>query len=200
MPVEIKFSDGEHGDEYDKLKGPEEEHFDIMSTENNIQLKNVDYKRSRYPYCIVWTPIPLLTWLFPFIGHMGICYTTGVIRDFAGSYFVSEDNMGFGRPTRYLRLDPTKVKGINWDRAVYEASEEYKSRTHNLICDNCHSHVALALNLMEYKNMRSWNMVYLALMTFVCAKYVGFAGFLKTWLPSIIIYTIIIIIVLRTAT
>lgn len=59
---------------------------------------------------------------------MGICTSSGVIRDFAGSYFVSEDNMAFGVPTRYLQLDVTKVPGgvSAWDRAVHEASEEYK--------------------------------------------------------------------------
>lgn len=49
----------------------------------------IDINRVRYPHCIVWTPIPLLTWLFPFIGHMGIARTDGVIRDFAGPYYVS---------------------------------------------------------------------------------------------------------------
>jgi hypothetical protein len=49
----------------------------------------IDVKRVRYPHCIVWTPIPVLTWLFPFIGHMGIARTDGVIRDFAGPYYVS---------------------------------------------------------------------------------------------------------------
>lgn len=33
-----------------------------------------------------------LRWLLPFIGHMGICTSTGVIRDFAGPYFVSVSN------------------------------------------------------------------------------------------------------------
>uniref|UniRef100_A0A673JNS2 Transmembrane protein 222-like n=1 Tax=Sinocyclocheilus rhinocerous TaxID=307959 RepID=A0A673JNS2_9TELE len=51
--------------------------------------ERIDPSISRYPYCIVWTPIPVLSWLFPFIGHMGICTSTGVIRDFAGPYFVS---------------------------------------------------------------------------------------------------------------
>lgn len=32
---------------------------------------------------------------------MGIAYTTGVIRDFAGPYYVSEDDMAFGKPTKY---------------------------------------------------------------------------------------------------
>ncbi|ROK35621.1 Transmembrane protein 222 [Anabarilius grahami] len=66
----------------------------------NIAFERIDPSISRYPYCIVWTPIPVLSWLFPFIGHMGICTSTGVIRDFAGPYFVSEDNMAFGRPTK----------------------------------------------------------------------------------------------------
>uniref|UniRef100_A0A671N8R9 Transmembrane protein 222-like n=1 Tax=Sinocyclocheilus anshuiensis TaxID=1608454 RepID=A0A671N8R9_9TELE len=51
--------------------------------------QRIDPSISRYPYCIVWTPIPVLSWLFPFIGHMGICTSSGVIRDFAGPYFVS---------------------------------------------------------------------------------------------------------------
>ena len=64
---------------------------------------------------------------------MGICYTNGIIRDFAGPYFVSEDNMGFGRPTRYWRLDVDKVPFVQnkrelWDRSVKEASDEYKKR------------------------------------------------------------------------
>ena len=52
-----------------------------------------------------------LRWLFPFIGHTGIGTSSGVIRDFAGPYFVSEDDMAFGWPTRYLVLDPQKAKG-----------------------------------------------------------------------------------------
>ncbi len=53
----------------------------------------------------------MFRWFFPFIGHMGICTSSGVIRDFAGPYFVSEDNMAFGNPTRYLQLDPNKAVG-----------------------------------------------------------------------------------------
>ena len=32
----------------------------------------INYDTDKYPFCIVWTPIPILTWLFPMIGHMGI--------------------------------------------------------------------------------------------------------------------------------
>lgn len=44
----------------------------------------LDYDLHRYPFCLVWTPIPMITWLLPFVGHMGIATSQGLIRDFAG--------------------------------------------------------------------------------------------------------------------
>jgi archaellum component FlaF (FlaF/FlaG flagellin family) len=164
--------------------------------------KDIDVDKNRFPHSVVWTPIPLITWLFPFIGHMGICTTQGVIRDFAGPYFVSEDCMGFGNPTKYWQLDPSMVTMGNnkdiWDRAVFDASEEYKGRMHNLCCDNCHSHVAFALNLMKYNGSTSWNMVKLCFLMLVHGKYVSFAAMLKTWLPFIILAIIIVVVVVLT--
>lgn len=103
----------------------------------------INYDTHRYPFCLVWTPIPLITWLFPFIGHMGIATSQGVIRDFAGNslkfnlfcemsfllagpYFVSEDLMGFGWPTRYVQLDVSKVEEGSWDDAVEKVQKIQK--------------------------------------------------------------------------
>ncbi|KAL6264655.1 hypothetical protein P5V15_004755 [Pogonomyrmex californicus] len=151
-------------------------------------------ERKRFPFCIVWTPLPILTYILPFIGHMGIATSAGVIRDFAGHYYVSEDNMAFGKPTKYWQLDYTKAKGgiHGWDAGVAEASEIYKTKMHNLCCDNCHSHVATALNLMSYNNLNNWNMVKLAFLMLLHGKYVSTSGFLKTWLPFFILVTIIL--------
>lgn len=158
---------------------------------------NIDFDRDRYPFCVVWTPIPLLTWLFPIIGHMGIALSSGVIRDFAGPYYVSEDNMAFGRPTKYWQLEPSHARGgvAGWDAAVTEASEIYKTRMHNLCCDNCHSHVATAMNLMQYQGSNKWNMVKLAFLISWHAKYVSVSGYLKTWIPFLIIVILVIVLV-----
>ena len=48
----------------------------------------VDVQRDRFPFSIVWTPLPLLTWLFPFIGHLGIARSDGLVHDFAGPYYI----------------------------------------------------------------------------------------------------------------
>lgn len=92
--------------------------------------KTINHDGQRYPFCIVWTPIPVLTWFFPIIGHMGIATSTGIIRDFAGPYHVSTDNMAFGKPTKFWQLDPTYAIGgaEGWDKSVTEASEVYKTR------------------------------------------------------------------------
>lgn len=74
--------------------------------------------------------IAFYRWIFPFLGHMGICMSSGIIRDFAGPYFVSEDLMAFGNPTKYWQLTPQKANNgqAGWDAAVTEASEIYKKR------------------------------------------------------------------------
>lgn len=46
------------------------------------------------------------------------------------------------------------------------------SLKHNLCFDNCHSHVAMALNLMRYDNSTSWNMVNLCMLSLVYGKHV----------------------------
>ena len=33
----------------------------------------IDISKDRYPFCIVWTPLPLISWFLPCIGHTGIC-------------------------------------------------------------------------------------------------------------------------------
>ncbi len=105
-------------------------------TEIRMNLDNmnkIDSENKRFPFCIIWTPLPVISWILPFIGHMGIATSTGIIRDFAGPYYVSENDMAFGWPTRYWQLDLSKVGASSnrkdaWDRAVADASDEYKTR------------------------------------------------------------------------
>ena len=53
---------------------------------------------------------------------------------------------------------------------------------HNLCCDNCHSHVALALNLMHYDNSTSWNMGKLCVLALLHGKHVRYASLsLSVW-------------------
>jgi len=159
---------------------------------NNINSYKIDAKAQRYPFCLVWTPIPVLTFLLPFVGHLGIANSQGIIYDFAGPYTISVDRFSFGAPTRYIQFDPKDVRVNDWDSSVLYASEIYSHRMHNLCCDNCHSHVACALNRMNFKGRSNWNMLYLGALLFFKGRFVSIKGFFWSFLPSILIYGSII--------
>merc|ERR1712080_352860 len=99
---------------------------------------------------------------------------------------------------RYMILDPAMAAGgpAGWDRGVAEASEIYSHRIHNLFCDNCHSHVARALNIMYYDGSTSWNMVSLCFWMLLKGRHNSWCSVVKSWLPSLILVLIIVAIVL----
>ena len=67
--------------------------------------------------------------------------------------------------------------------------------TINISSDNCHSHVAMALNLMEYKGRTDWNMVNLCFLLLFRGRFVDFGAFLKTWAPLLVAVSIILVLV-----
>lgn len=110
--------------------------------------------------CVVWCPLPLLTWMVPFIGHLGITDSKGIIHDFAGPYYINKHptDMAFGPVCKYVRLN---ISDEALDRAIDDADEAFKMKMHNLLWNNCHSHVAHALNGLGYQNVTYYNTAYL---------------------------------------
>jgi hypothetical protein len=101
---------------------------------------SMDVGRGRFPFALVWTPIPFISWLLPFVGHLGICDSRGVAYDFAGPYSIGVDDLSFGAATRYLVMDPGLVPrppGLSaaeaWDAGIDAGNDVYCRRMHNLI-------------------------------------------------------------------
>mmetsp|Transcript_28183 Transcript_28183/g.47404 ORF Transcript_28183/g.47404 Transcript_28183/m.47404 type:complete len:188 (-) Transcript_28183:174-737(-) len=157
-----------------------------------IVMPTIDPSIEKYPHCIVWTPIPCISWVLPFIGHTGIGDSQGVIHDFAGPYHIGVGSLAFGRPTRYIELDPANCSLVDWDSGLKEGCEIYKGRMHNLLLDNCHSHVAQCLNLMGYRRSTGYNMAIIAIWVFLAGKFVDVGSFVKTYAP----FTIILLLLL----
>jgi len=174
----------------------------------------------RLPYCIVWTPLPFITWLLPFIGHMGICDSRGAVYDFAGPYTIGVDEMAFAAPTRYLVLDPaaaapdarfreaalaraaaggaplsaTGEAAAGWAAAVDAGADAYCRRMHNICCDNCHHHVARTLNAMRFGGRDDWGQVRLAAWLFFEGKYTSAAGAVYTWAPFALLVVAVVLL------
>ena len=158
------------------------------------------YKRQdkdRYPYSLVWTPIPVLTWVLPFVGHLGVADSRGVIYDFAGPYYVGKGDLAFGRTARYVQLAPSRFSSARaraarsraeraqvWDEAVHRANCAFERKMHILCTQNCHSHVATALDEVAYAGFSHWNMVLLALWVFARGRFVSASAAAAALLPA----------------
>ena len=160
-----------------------------------IDLKDKKYKpraaQKRFPLCIVWTPLPCFTQFIPSIGHTGIGDSKGVIHDFAGPYYISIDDLAFGETHKYVVLDLDGVSEEAYDEAIAKADKIYKKRMHNICCDNCHSHVAKVLNILEYKGKTNYTMVDVWWMCLVRSRYATCCHIFKTYILWIIIGVIV---------
>lgn len=163
---------------------------------------HVDSKRDHYPFCIVWSPIPFLTWLIPVIGHLGIATSEGIIHDFGGPYFVNKDKRetAFGSVTKFYHVNPEQIRNFNgksnsiegWDSSIEQSSEDYSHMMHNLIINNCHSHVASALNKLEFYGFTHWNTFFLILFMMFQSRFVSFPRFIKTYLAFFVIIGLVL--------
>jgi len=148
----------------------------------------------RYPHSIVWTPLPILTWIIPIIGHTGIADSEGVIYDFGGSYYIAVDNLTFGRPTKFARLDPSKAESRDWDSAIERSATKFRNQQHNIITNNCHSHVADTLNEMRYNGRSNYSQLDVFWMITFQSKHIGLRGFLLQWGPCLVLLSILAVV------
>ena len=178
---------------HSKISRQENNESELKSNKNETKLK-IDTVRQRYPYCIVWTPIPCISWIIPSIGHAGICNSDGVIYDFAAPYFVSVDNMAFGNPTKYVILQLTQKELNEYDKALEYGIKCYNKKNYDFFTNNCHSFIAKVLNKLKYKGKNNYNMVDIWWMFSTKSKYLSWIDLFKTYCGFIVIMCLIIFI------
>lgn len=180
---------------------------DMKSTQIQHELwplDEIDPKKAKFPCCLVWTPLPVVSWLAPFIGHVGICKEDGSVLDFSGSNLVNVDNFAFGPVARYLQLDreqccfPANLAGhtckhrynhtehgtaITWDDALLSSARHFEPKFYNLFTCNCHSFVADCLNRLCYGGSTGWNMINVVGLVLLKGKWVAFMSILRSFFP-----------------
>lgn len=148
--------------------------------------------------CVVWTQIPMLTWLIPMFGHVGICDSHGCVRDFQGAFYVGKGNMLFGNPSQkwHLPIDPDTL-----DNAINEVANEFREVNYDILCSNCHFFVASVLDRARikplgcFKNWSTGATMKVAWSLVLRGRSISICRFLATWIPFIIFYGIIVLII-----
>ena len=194
-------TNSEESDRKTEIEEKEEElseNIKVKEKPSKIKELNIDLEKQRYPYCIVWTPMPCITWIFPSIGHAGICTSKGIILDFAGPYHVNVDHMAFGNPTKYIFLDIDQNEKERYDEAILSGKKDYKQQMYSFCCNNCHSFIARCLNKMNYKGKNNYTMVHVWWMLCIRSKFLNCGKFIKTYLGFFILLIIIGLIIFLT--
>ncbi|GAB5356863.1 hypothetical protein AAMO2058_000325000 [Amorphochlora amoebiformis] len=152
----VKFEDVEAAEEGRKigLQGGSEELKAMVANDGEdgyaIPNMKIHAEREKFPYSIVWGPLPCITWCLPCVGHMGIGDSKGRIHDFAGPYTVNTDRFMTGRVTRYYQFPEDSLLALRskgepsrvWDVSILEGDRKYTGLMHNICCQNCHHHTA----------------------------------------------------------
>ena len=134
-----------------------------------------------FPMCIVWTKLPCLSDLFPFLGHTGIGDFSGVIHDFHGQNRVMTNNLQYGEPQKYVKLELRGISQLDFDTAIKEADEQHKEKHDNVCFDNLDSHVATVLNKIKYRGRTDHNLLSVWWMCCTESQYVGKRQFVFTY-------------------
>jgi hypothetical protein len=181
------------------IKKSEETNNEIIfhsTTKLNLDTNKIFPSKNRYPYCIVWTPIPFLTYIIPFIGQIGIANSKGIIHDFSASFFVNIDDFSFGKPTKYFQLELNEKEKLDYDKAIEKGDLKFRTLIYNFFRNNSHMYVAYILNQIKYKGKSDFNMIYIWWILIWKGKYVSFLAFIKTYI-GFFIFLFIIAIAIR---
>lgn len=104
--------------------------------------------RSESNCAVVWSTIPVLSWVLPFAGHIGVTDSHGAPYDFQGSRNVHKGSLLFGRMQErwVVHVDPDV-----WDAAIEEVTNEFNQKEYNFLTYNCHYYAAAVLDRVKYK-------------------------------------------------
>ncbi|ELP86259.1 hypothetical protein EIN_113730 [Entamoeba invadens IP1] len=182
----------------DIVREDEQVPVDDANRTDPFNIKEANPNEKYFPYCVVWSTIPLISWFIPFVGHTGIGDSNGWIYDFQGSYSIGKRRQTtcFGSVKKYIPIELMGVSDKEYDDAIDEMNKKYQSLQHLLIIQNCHEHVGDVLSKVRYQNKTNWGTLSMLWLIATQSKYVSSKEILKTYGPFFVICCVLLAIVL----
>lgn len=106
-----------------------------------------------------------------------------------------------GPAKRQWMLDESKITKTDgktptdaFDDAVKHAACVYGKKFHNIFLDNCHNHVALVLNRIEYDGRSDWNQVRVFKSIWLKGKWASSRDRLVVFGPFLILLLVVVLL------
>ncbi|KAG5625577.1 hypothetical protein H5410_010795 [Solanum commersonii] len=169
-------------------------------------LNEINPSTQKFPCCLVWTPLPVVSWLAPFVGHVGICREDGTIVDFSGDNMIHVGQLFYGTVAKYYQVDRQQCcfarnfgghtcrqgyvhavfgTAISWDDAVQLSRRTFEYRNFSVFSCNGHSFAANCLNRLSFRGSMRWNMINVVALIMFRGKWVNHWSILRSFLPFI---------------
>ena len=107
--------------------------------------------------------------------------------------------MAFGRVIKYYQIQPADIAtggeniSASWDQAVEDASEQFGHLVHNIFLNNCHHHVAVALNRLRFRGRTDWDTTKLILFMVMHSRFASIPRFVFVYLLYIVLVVLLVI-------
>ena len=176
-------------------KNPDKKETEQIITKNTTT-PEINSQLLCFPYCVIWTKLPILSAIFPFIGHTAIGSSNGIVHEFAGDFLIGVNKLSFNKPMKYYKCDLNEEQKKMWDKAIEESDLKFIKSKHDLLYNNCHHHVAFVLNRVKYRNKKYATC---GIMCLLCCKgkFVSMCAILQTyWLTLVLLIIIIVVVIL----
>ena len=169
---------------------------ELSNKSQTDEVDTEDYVIDNISCSLVWTSIPVLSYIFPFLGHVGITDSIGRIHDFGSSHYVSVDQMTYGNPDKIVHFEITREEYTRWDKCINSVSKKYSKKTYSLCSVNGYSFCASVLNKIRYNDRNDYTACEVMKMTIGCGHYVGAAAMCKSYSGLIILVALVIIVII----
>lgn len=166
------------------------------STTVNIPKLSKDiYLKYKKPYALLWSPIPFISTIIPFIGHISVCSSNGTIHDFFSSKYISLNQINYGAPYKYINLDLKESEMIEWDKAIAKADKKYRRKIFSFCGNNSLKYAAFILGSINYNGKSKHSKCDIINLGIRKSKFFSNCDVIKTYIGFILIILCLILII-----
>lgn len=158
--------------------------------------ENSSFLKYKKPYTFLWSSIPFISTIFPFLGHISVCSSNGTIHDYFSSKYISIDQLNYGSPEKIINLELNEGEMIEWDRAIKRSDKKYKRKNFSFCGNNSLKYAGYILSEVNYKGKKKYSKCDIIKLSINKGKYLSKCAIVKTWIGFVLIITCLLLIII----
>lgn len=167
----------------------------VNSSPKMPKLSKDIFLKFKKPYAFLWSPIPFISTILPFIGHISVCSSNGTIHDFFSSKYISINQINYGSPYKYINLDLKENEMREWDKAIAKADKKYKRKIFSFCGNNSLKYAAFILGTINYNGKSKHSKCDIIKLGMRKSKFFSNCDVIKTYIGFVLIIVCIILII-----